>query len=1401
MAEVIAIVASVVSIVQLADRVIELCRIYIETAHDASSDLRLLLLETSTTKAILENLAPLISSSSEGTSILERLSGPDSPIQTCHTIMTKIEALFPSGYQQGHDNTSKRQKVKASLANIAWTFKVDKAKNLVRELSNVKATIYLALTVQTTHDARDIKDQTRAIRTIVSDTQRDKIYEWLQITDPSPLHHQACSQYEPKTGDWMLRSPEWTGWLRATTPCIWIHGVPGAGKTILASYLIKAVKDHLQHNEATPCLRWTVNQLCRQAKSIPTCLNEVYEQGGTPSLKDLLGVIEAIVEDFDKIYIVIDAIDESPEPRDELLNVLQDLASDPRFEKIKLLATSREYNDIEKTMGPISASISMMNPLLGEDIRLYTRSKLSSNHKFKHWPPDLLAVVLEALSTNAKGMFRWVVCQIHTLERLKPEHDIVTHALANLPKTLNETYERIFEAIPEEDRFVVQFALKWIFYHQHLYERDISVPILLEAIERSISDLTASKHHYFLDEDRLRDICDCLITVIPVWDDFSELRSEFRKVYFAHFTVWEFISSMKVVKPQTTFFSVREKSTIMELTRLLICEALKNKADKLLRGSDADIEKGIHVHFDIYCAVSSVYSLSFLGPEVSEQDDLRSIAFDLLDHSQCHFASIFKVALANVDYILTTMNPDKFDYFLYKFLSVEWSPSSECTPASLLVQLLITDQTCELGKYFIKHNDEQELSQTQLEIQKIRFLERSGTSYKFRGSIIELFAQLSGSFPAQFRFLLEIGGNYSDPSMVLYSYLGTFVSNYKPPKDTLPKILQLIADVDSSRYVVSPLQIATQTCNWHAVLALLEAGANPKYNGNSDGMRWEDGTLLSQFNSLVGLSPRDIYLRLPDQNKAPDWEDKDGDEISFNVEISRREHSSFPDQRNNTKWITTLSTAPESQTSHPPHPLVRFFSPPVQERPKLTQTDRLPTISAAQALTDLNTSPTRYISTGLRDLDALLQNRDPGSVLESDAFFGGVSRGKVTEVWGPPGVGKTALGVQLASSALHAGDGVVWVDASHPVPGPRFSQILTSFTPTTPQSKDPASSPPISHTLSDLMENLTHFSTPTLAHLIALLTHPTLVFPPPRTSLIIIDSFSTLISNAYPRSVDSTTTPKKPGAVNPSSRKFPMLQYLINSFQKLAATRNIAIVILSQCVTKMRPGAGAVLVPAINTTAWEQGLGFRISIFRDWGWRDEDGSEVHDVRLAEVMKAEGISLAGGRRRLVGFTIGEVCIDRALPRIDVDRVLADFEQTGLQSLILPTVPAQLQDPVTRYAHLNQEPLGAPSLPLPQKRKLAATDLEIPDSDAEDDEDYGWAEEDEEDIPPPPPQWQGSEDILVPPPGELEGEDESDEGDEGFEEGGDGQHEKADDNGGRKPSFRTEVVDDSEDELAL
>ena len=255
------------------------------------------------------------------------------------------------------------------------------------------------------------------------DAKRQEIYRWLHHTDPSTLHYRAQKNYESDTGSWILRSPEWTMWLEAKERCLWIHGIPGAGKTVLMSFLIEHIKQQLSQSqkekralvyyyfyydrnqdETAPFLRWLINQLCRQADSVPIDIFKLYKRGGEPSLVELLKALECTLDKFETVYVVADAIDET-NPREDLLKVFRDLITDPRFQKLQILSSSREYVDIEKVMEGISISMSMNNPFVEEDIRHYVGCTLQSSSKFSRWPQDLLGEVEDAVSAGAKGMY------------------------------------------------------------------------------------------------------------------------------------------------------------------------------------------------------------------------------------------------------------------------------------------------------------------------------------------------------------------------------------------------------------------------------------------------------------------------------------------------------------------------------------------------------------------------------------------------------------------------------------------------------------------------------------------------------------------------------------------------------------------------------------------------------------------------------------------------------------------------------------------------------------------------------------------------------------------------------------------------------------------------------------
>ncbi|KAI8949065.1 P-loop containing nucleoside triphosphate hydrolase protein [Xylaria longipes] len=350
-----------------------------------------------------------------------------------------------------------------------------------------------------------------------------------------------------------------------------------------------------------------------------------------------------------------------------------------------------------------------------------------------------------------------------------------------------------------------------------------------------------------------------------------------------------------------------------------------------------------------------------------------------------------------------------------------------------------------------------------------------------------------------------------------------------------------------------------------------------------------------------------------------------------------------------------------------------------------TSTHRLPTVSAAQAFDDLKTGPRQYIHTGLEGLDQTLA----GVSLENDdglRHYRGIQKGQIVEVWGPPASGKTTFAMQIAANTLQDGGGVVWVG--------QLGEIMSlscSSAGTTTSLGTPA-------TTADLV----HYSTPTLAHLIGLLCKPRTSSVPSGTSLIVIDGLSGLINRAFPKNVEPRQNSK---GSNPAIRRLQVLQYLVSALQKLSATRDLLIVVLSQCVTRMQVERSATITPAINASTWEQGIATRLVLFQDWTTAD---AELRNIRLVGVQKNNGQTSPNG----VGLVFPFEIYNGGLAGLDLEA--------------------------------NQPSLALATNSHRQKRKFDDTDVEIADSEGED---YGWEDEDEAEMPNMPPQWQGSEDLLL------------------------------------------------------
>lgn len=262
--------------------------------------------------------------------------------------------------------------------------------------------------------------------------------------------------------------------------------------------------------------------------------------------------------------------------------------------------------------------------------------------------------------------------------------------------------------------------------------------------------------------------------------------------------------------------------------------------------------------------------------------------------------------------------------------------------------------------------------------------------------------------------------------------------------------------------------------------------------------------------------------------------------------------------------------------------------------------------------------------------------------------------------------------MQASVSALRTGDGVVWIgsyasdttmvkstdylmaDAATPFSSPRFEQVLQAQT-----DGDIASS---NGSARELYTRFKHYTIPTLAHLLALFLHPMPNFPPTGTGLIVIESISTLFDNAYNRTNFDRSKTQTDAQKWAAGRKFAVMGELMTKLSRLATVNSTAILVTSQTVTRVRSGQGALLLPAISGSEWDNGVSTQLVLFRDWAPKRgtqltaEEAEKWHRLRYAGVIKVKGVALEenGLFDTVVPFSIEQVGIVICYPSSTANR---------------------------------------------------------------------------------------------------------------------------------------------------
>jgi hypothetical protein len=72
----------------------------------------------------------------------------------------------------------------------------------------------------------------------------DRFCASLEKTNPPRIHNDTQKKISAATCDWILRSTEWTDWISGEYRLLWIYGITGAGRSVVASYLNDELKKY-----------------------------------------------------------------------------------------------------------------------------------------------------------------------------------------------------------------------------------------------------------------------------------------------------------------------------------------------------------------------------------------------------------------------------------------------------------------------------------------------------------------------------------------------------------------------------------------------------------------------------------------------------------------------------------------------------------------------------------------------------------------------------------------------------------------------------------------------------------------------------------------------------------------------------------------------------------------------------------------------------------------------------------------------------------------------------------------------------------------------------------------------------------------------------------------------------
>ncbi|KAI9371738.1 nucleoside phosphorylase domain-containing protein [Aspergillus egyptiacus] len=433
--------------------------------------------------------------------------------------------------------------------------------------------------------------------------ESQKILSWLKDTDNGAQLSDYLNRRQDGTGTWFLNDDTFTTWLAGGQQrTLFCPGLPGSGKTIMASIVVDELYRRFQHDvdvgisflfcnfrlrhaeSPNEIMAGILKQLLLKNGRLPEAVKDLYhtnERKKTRPLYDeLCAALDSTVSRYSRTFIVVDALDEGDDATDQVVSTIMDLQN--RY-NICLLVTSRFIPEISARF---KASPWLEIRAKDDDVRKFVQKKMKQLPAFVARNSDLQRHVVDTITKAVDGMFLLAHLHLGSLSGKRSPKAIKT-AISKLPSG-SDAYDCAYqdamtriEGHVDEQALLAKQALAWIVCaKRHLRAEELQHALAVEIGESEF------------EPDNMPDIHD----VISLCAGLVTTDRQSGVIRLVHYTTQEYFE-----RTWDRWFPTGHQDIAMTCLTYLAFDAVRDVLADVVCPTPGETAKGLEAYMEKYC--------------------------------------------------------------------------------------------------------------------------------------------------------------------------------------------------------------------------------------------------------------------------------------------------------------------------------------------------------------------------------------------------------------------------------------------------------------------------------------------------------------------------------------------------------------------------------------------------------------------------------------------------------------------------------------------------------------------------------------------------------------------------------------------------------------------------------